>query len=367
MIKKILTLVLFAMGLLVLSGCSTKKTIYPRFTSDPIAQTPEFIQKTDNVFVILDNSSSTNATYDGNDSGDSKFDVEKKFLYRLNETIPKDIEVSTSILSFGSGPCLEWGLTKQRLEISNHSHEKFLEGLTQAECASGGSPLNRALARASTELDPVKGNIALLIVGDGTHPYLETLNEAKILKDKFGDRLCIYSVWVGNRYDLGGRFILQELSDISKCGNSKYVSDLISSASMAEYTEDMLFDKVPDALQGMSANVSDIKFKIDSSIIQETYEGLLGDLVSTLKRNPSISLNIEGHTDNTGSEAYNIQLSRKRALAIKNYFVEKGIEESHLTIKFLGESSPSTRNDSALRRAKNRRVTTSFTERSNIE
>lgn len=353
MIKKILTLVLLVMGLLVLSGCSTQKTIYPRFTSDPIAQTPEFIQKTDNVFVILDNSSSTNATYDGNDSGDSKFDVEKKFLYRLNETIPKNIDVSTSILSFGSGPCLEWGVTKQRLEISHHSHAKFLDGLTQAECASGGSPLNRALAKASTELDPVKGNIALLIVGDGTHPYLEASDEAKDLKDKFGDRLCIYTVWVGNRYDRGGQFILQELSDISKCGNSNHVSDLISSASMAEFTEDMIFTKVPIALL-------DIKFKIDSSIIQETYVGLLGDQVSALKRNPSISLNIVGHTDNTGSKAYNIQLSRNRALAIKSHFIEKGIEESRLTIKYLGDSSPTTSNDTALSRAKNRRVTTSF-------
>jgi hypothetical protein len=62
--------------------------------------------------VILDASSSTNATYDGNDSGSSKLDVEKQTLYRLNKTIPTNINLATGITSFGSGRCLNWSSTK---------------------------------------------------------------------------------------------------------------------------------------------------------------------------------------------------------------------------------------------------------------
>jgi hypothetical protein len=50
------------------------------------------------IFVILDASSSTNATYDGNDSGSSKLDVEKQTLYRLNKTIPTNINLATGML-----------------------------------------------------------------------------------------------------------------------------------------------------------------------------------------------------------------------------------------------------------------------------
>ncbi len=205
--------------------------------------TAEFKQKTDTIFVILDASSSTNTTYEGNDAGDSKLDVEKQFLYRLNKTIPANVNVSTGIQSFGSGHCLGWGLTKQAQEISRHSATDFQTGLDQTECASGGSPLNKALAQASTDLDSAKGNIALLIVGDGQQLPSDTTTEAQALKDKFGNRLCIYSVWVGNDYDKDGQFVLQELSNISKCGTSANVADLSSSSAMANYVESMLYPK----------------------------------------------------------------------------------------------------------------------------
>ena len=160
MLKKIIIPVVSISGLALLSGCATEPTSYPKFTAAPVAQTTstaQFKQKTDTVFVILDASSSTNVTYDGNDSGSSKLDVEKQTLYRLNKTIPANIKLSTGIQSFGSGHCLDWGSTKVDQNVTRHSAKNFQAGLDMTQCASGGSPMNKAFAQSSAELESISG------------------------------------------------------------------------------------------------------------------------------------------------------------------------------------------------------------------
>ena len=86
MLKKIILPAVSITGLALLSGCATQATSYPSFTADPVGQnssTADFKQKTDTVYVVLDASSSTNAIYDGNSSGDTKFNVEKQTLHTL--------------------------------------------------------------------------------------------------------------------------------------------------------------------------------------------------------------------------------------------------------------------------------------------
>jgi outer membrane protein OmpA-like peptidoglycan-associated protein len=72
--------------------------------------------------------------------------------------------------------------------------------------------------------------------------------------------------------------------------------------------------------------------------------------------NPSYLLGIEGHTDNTGDKTKNLTLSQKRADAVKNYLVKKGIDASRLTAKGFGDTVPVADNKTADGRAKNRRV-----------
>jgi outer membrane protein OmpA-like peptidoglycan-associated protein len=65
---------------------------------------------------------------------------------------------------------------------------------------------------------------------------------------------------------------------------------------------------------------------------------------------------IEGHTDNIGSEAYNLQLGEKRATAVRNYLSQKGIPLHALNVISLGESRPVADNGTPQGRAQNRRV-----------
>jgi OOP family OmpA-OmpF porin len=69
-----------------------------------------------------------------------------------------------------------------------------------------------------------------------------------------------------------------------------------------------------------------------------------------------LNIRIEGHTDDVGSAKYNIGLSGKRAQAIKDYLVGKGIEPSRITTKGLGYSQPIADNDTPKGRSLNRRA-----------
>jgi len=395
MLKKFIIPVMSVTGLALLSGCATEPTTYPKFTAAPVAQptsAAQFKQKTDTVFVILDSSSSMNATYQGSSTGDSKLDVEKQFLYRLKKTIPANMSLSTGVQTFGSGHCVGWSSTKMDEQISSFSSAKFQESLDKAECASGGSPLNSALEQAATDLDSARGNIAVLILSDGQQVPANTMTKAQELKDKFGSRLCIYTVWVGNDYDADGQFVLQELTNISQCGRSADVAELNSSASVAHFTEHMLYtqtavaaaptsndsdgdgvinskDKCANTPVGAKVNsqgcwsYNSVDFGFDSTTIPASSKPLFDNAIYTLKRNSNLKVQLEGHTDSTGPEAYNQGLSERRAEAVKKHLVESGIDASRLTTVGYGESNPISPNDTAKGRTENRRVGFSITAR----
>ena len=83
---------------------------------------------------------------------------------------------------------------------------------------------------------------------------------------------------------------------------------------------------------------------------------VLDEAVTTLKRYPGLKIEVAGHTDSTHSDAYNQGLSARRAQAVLDYFVERGIPPDSLTAKGYGESMPVADNGSAEGRAQNRRV-----------
>jgi OOP family OmpA-OmpF porin len=75
-----------------------------------------------------------------------------------------------------------------------------------------------------------------------------------------------------------------------------------------------------------------------------------------LQKNPTIKIEIAGHTDNKGDKKYNQTLSQKRAETVVNYIVKKGIAITRLTAKGYGDTTPIAPNDTEENKAKNRRT-----------
>jgi OOP family OmpA-OmpF porin len=99
-----------------------------------------------------------------------------------------------------------------------------------------------------------------------------------------------------------------------------------------------------------------VNFAFDSAAISPDSERILDEAVRALNANPGVRVRIEGHTDSTGSEAYNQGLSERRARAVREYLEAKGIDPSRLSTAGYGESRPVASNDTREGRTKNRRV-----------
>ncbi|WP_338867967.1 OmpA family protein [Myxococcus stipitatus] len=100
-----------------------------------------------------------------------------------------------------------------------------------------------------------------------------------------------------------------------------------------------------------------VLFETGSAVIQKRSYPLLDEVATVLRKNPTLGpVLIEGHTDNRGSRQLNMGLSDRRARSVLDYLVSKGIERKRLSSAGFGFDRPIATNDTALGRAKNRRV-----------
>jgi outer membrane protein OmpA-like peptidoglycan-associated protein len=100
-----------------------------------------------------------------------------------------------------------------------------------------------------------------------------------------------------------------------------------------------------------------IHFDTDSDRLQPDSAAVIKEISSTLYKNPSLKLEIDGYTDSTGDAAHNMELSKKRAEAVKTVLIEQfGIDQGRLSANGFGADKPISSNDTAEGRAMNRRV-----------
>jgi len=104
------------------------------------------------------------------------------------------------------------------------------------------------------------------------------------------------------------------------------------------------------------ARLYGILFDTDSDHLKDESKPTLDSLVAAARTQPSWNFAIEGHTDNVGGDAHNQTLSEKRALSVKAYLVNAGVDAKRLTTQGFGASHPVASNDTALGRSQNRRV-----------
>jgi outer membrane protein OmpA-like peptidoglycan-associated protein len=103
--------------------------------------------------------------------------------------------------------------------------------------------------------------------------------------------------------------------------------------------------------------IAHINFKFNTAEITSADPiPVLDEVVRIMNENPSIRVEIQGHTDSVGDDAYNTKLSGRRAQAIKDYLVRRGVDAGRLETRGFGESRPIDTNDTELGRARNRRV-----------
>ena len=101
---------------------------------------------------------------------------------------------------------------------------------------------------------------------------------------------------------------------------------------------------------------SEITFGVDSSNIDPGFRNTLDQVSLTLKQYEKTYVDVMGHTDSTGSDAYNQALSERRASAVADYLSSRGVQSARLATRGYGESQPKASNLDAAGRSANRRV-----------
>lgn len=374
---------------IILSGCATQSigTFQPFQENDLNALVDSgYQQKTNTFYVINDSSSSMGEIYQGSEfTSATKLSVEKELLNRMNKTIP-NLTLSSGLRSFGYGSCLSWDFTQLNQAVQNHTSASFESAINSLQCSSGGTPPNAAFEAAKDDLASSSGNTAVILLSDGNNYDSSPVAEIQALQDQLGDKFCLYTVWVGNEKDQGGQAVLQQLADISGCGFSTTASDIASSDGMADFVTKVMLnpgaaplamdtdgdadgdgvpdsrDKCPNTPKGAIVDgdgcwaFHDVLFDFDKATINPGFEQVFDNAIKVLKLNPGLTVEIQGHTDSIGSEQYNLDLSERRAIAVKQHLVESGVDASRLTTKGLGESEPVASNQVEEGRAQNRRV-----------
>lgn len=195
----------------------------------------------------------------------------------------------------------------------------------------------------------------------------------------------------GNVFDASNRKALQaefELIDlkttkrISKSTSDPYTGEFliclptgrdyllnVSKSGYLFYSENFSFEgvhKVSEPLnkdiplqaiaKGKTIILKNIFFETDSYELKHTSQAELNKLVRFLENNPSLKIEISGHTDNIGTASYNQQLSEKRAASVVIYLKEKGVNPQRLFSKGYGLTKPIATNETETGRAENRRT-----------
>ena len=125
----------------------------------------------------------------------------------------------------------------------------------------------------------------------------------------------------------------------------------------AEIERDIAGARVERVGEGIKITFSSgIMFDVDRAVLKNQYTGELSELSTILNKYEDTNILLEGHTDSTGSEEYNLELSKKRAQSVANYLSTQKVNPTRFTIMGYGESQPIASNETEEGRAQNRRV-----------
>jgi outer membrane protein OmpA-like peptidoglycan-associated protein len=124
-----------------------------------------------------------------------------------------------------------------------------------------------------------------------------------------------------------------------------------------ELEEDIDGAKIERVGEGIKITFdSGLLFDVNKATLKPASMTNLENLATILNKYPDTNILIEGHTDNTGSDEYNLELSEKRSQSVANYLASLNVDPTRFTIMGYGESQPIADNETVEGRAQNRRV-----------
>jgi OOP family OmpA-OmpF porin len=212
----------------------------------------DYRQKANNFVVILDASRSA-----GDVNGNrTDFWRSKEFIYRMNQTIP-DITLNAALRSFGRRPITSSDQTILHFGPGIWSRSDFQAAVDTVPGAADGSPVEREFSYSDRDMTSMSGHTAVILVGDGEYKGIFSLGAAKLMKARYGDNVCIYTV-LASRETPDKAAIMKEIAEVGECGFYQSGMNLESSQAVAEWVAAVFLQKTEGPVDSDGDGVIDI-------------------------------------------------------------------------------------------------------------
>ncbi|MCL1889912.1 MAG: OmpA family protein [Desulfovibrionaceae bacterium] len=299
----------------------------------------------------------------GNLSGFSqaKIDLAAALIEQLNQLIATHYE-QAGIHTFSGETEIRPTVKYVKSEFASSVQE-----IARAYPSYAGSS-NSSLGNAFDLYDPAFSDLArpgaVIVVTDGVYSHgRDSLNETKIFH-LTQPGLCLHFISFAD--NPAGQELIDDMAAISPQTVSARAADLLNDSGARENFARRAFYNCPSAdLPGIVPGALDslilsMPFDFDSDKITERTRNVAAAVLRRMQEEPGYSLKIDGYTCIIGPDAYNADLSRRRAESVRNYLINGGINPNRLIIQGYGKNSPRYGNDTREGRSLNRRVEFTF-------
>lgn len=203
----------------------------------------------------------------------------------------------------------------------------------------------------------------------------DQLNRAESLLEDGKDTARIeHAAYLANRHaqiasEQGKRARLQEQIDSAEERRRKLeLQQRSGEAAQAQKEAEMLRKRMEELQaeqtdRGMVLTLGDVLFDVDKTDLKPSGEQTIGRLADFMREYEDRRVRVEGYTDSTGAESYNQKLSERRARAVSDELVSRGIERRRIETTGFGEQYPVASNDTSAGRQQNRRVEIVFSDK----
>ncbi len=321
------------------------------------------VQVADNVVILFDSSSSMDESYKNSDM--TKLQAAKKLLKQRAEAFP-DAFPNLNVGLYSYTPKAQFIPNLKGYEVFHKlqpfNKDQFLEAVDRLpEKASGATLLQNALGHLDKLLATLSGHTVVVLFTDGTYNKSPTIEKPVLLARELARKHDV-SFQIISTADKGHQ--VQVMNAVASINASSRVDSLETLMDRPEVYTGMIFvieesyivsAESRDEVVGFK--IDNIQFGFDEIEIDIEFTTELNEAGKVLTTNPDSYLVLAAFTDSSGSDEYNLELSRRRVEAVGAYLAEHfHIDESRISLFWYGENSPIASNDTEEGRAQNRRV-----------
>ena len=314
----------------------------------------KMVKKVDNFILFVDQSGSMGMKGD-NDL--KKIELTVKNIMALNKAIPE--------LGYNSGMYLfapfatQYDMKPYNAATVDSAAAAIDTGF---EIFNRQTPMGAGFDGIDGPLSGLSGKTALIIFTDGaSNVGSDPVAKAQELYSKYGNNLCVHVVSYADTPT--GETVIAGIRAAFPCTVPADAATFADETALKNFVKAVFYDDVADAAPAPAPvpmakeTISfNLNFGFDKHNITDEMTPILDTAKSILEKDAAASYVISGHTDASGSDAYNQALSERRAASVMNWLVANGIDASRMEAIGFGEAQPKYDNETKEGRRLNRRV-----------